>query len=44
MIERYRCPIRWELARHVIPALMLAFVMGLAFGYAWAKTAYQFVR
>lgn len=44
MIERYRCPIRWELVRQVIPALVMVFVLGFACGYAWAKAAYQFVR
>jgi hypothetical protein len=41
MIERYRCPLRWELVRQVIPALMMAFVVGLAFGYAWARAVYN---
>ena len=41
MIERYRCPLRWELVRQVIPALMMVFFIGLAAGYAWARAVYN---
>ena len=44
MIEHYRCPLKLELVRQVIPALIMAYAMGLACGYAWARAAYQFVR
>ncbi len=43
-IVHYRNPLRWEVIRHVIPALIAAFFFGLLFAYGRAKAAYQFIR
>lgn len=39
-LEYYRCPLRLELFRHVVPLGVFIFFIALALGYAWARAAY----
>ena len=39
-IEGHRCPIRLELARHVVPMGIFIFFVALSLGYAWARAVY----
>lgn len=39
-MEWYRCPVRLELFRHVVPLVVFIFVVAIGLGYAWAMAAF----